>query len=212
MRFYVALVLGMLELGNGIANATVTSYLIVPMVGDTLRYVLSNGNRADLEVISLKQHNDQLIATIRQTCLASNGDITNQGTFDVIRTEDALALDIPGAGDNARLTPLVYFFAPARLNDSWLAQQGFFLDTHGLAIRYRIMARLDAVETVTAPAGTFSGCHRISYTSTLDEGKATNRVVNLTVWFKPELGIVRTYSELGGSSKVTELIDFKVSN
>lgn len=188
--------------------AALLAAVLVPVAGDSYQYALSTGERVTLEVVRVQPRSDQLVATVREARVRPGGE-HEESTFDVIRTPTALALDIPGSADNARLSPLVYFFAPAAVQDSWLAQQGVFLDAAGAAVRYQIQAKLEAIETVTGPAGTFNGCHRISYTSSLDQGLPPDRVTQITLWLHPEIGIVRSYSLSRGQARVTELVQFR---
>ncbi|MBM3266064.1 MAG: hypothetical protein FJZ01_00310 [Candidatus Sericytochromatia bacterium] len=182
--------------------------VLVPVAGDQFRYSVSTGEHVTLEVLRVEPRAEQLVATVRERRVWPDGT-SEEAQFDLVRTAQALALDMPPAADNARLSPLVYFFASASVRDSWLAQQGVFLDPTGNQVRYQIQARVDAIETITGPAGTFPGCRRVSYTSTLDSGRSPDRVTRLTLWLHPDIGIVRSYSVTGTSARLTELVGYR---
>ncbi len=207
MRFSgIALVAGCAAvLHAGTAQA---STVFLPVAGDVFRYALSSGERVTLEIVSVRQQENKVLAKVRETKVLPGGE-SEHATFDLIRTPTSLAIDIPPAGDNARLSPLVYFFAPANPQDSWMAQQGIFLDSAGSAVRYQVTARLEAIETVTGPAGTFEGCRRITYSSSLSDGLPLDRITQLTVWMHPDVGIVRSFSRTGADSRLTELVQYR---
>lgn len=190
------------------AEAAGAMGLVVPVAGDQYRYELSTGEQVTLEVVSVRPRESQLLATMRETRMLPGGE-SRRATFEVIRTETSLAIDMPAPADNARLSPLVYFFAPANPEDTWLAQNGSFIDESGRHLTYRITARLEAIETIRSPAGIFEGCRRIAFSSTLDEGLPANRITRLTVWLHPEIGIVRSYSQTGSRTRLTELVQYR---
>lgn len=190
------------------AGAARATEVFMPVAGDVFRYALSTGEHVTLEIVSVMQRDNQLLAKVRETKLLPGGESRNT-TFEIIRTPTALAIDMPAAGDNARISPLVYFFAPANPHDSWTAQQGTFVDPEGSQVRYQLTARLEAIETITSPAGRFEDCRKISYASSLAEGLPADRVTQLTVWLHPRIGIVRSYSLTGGESRLTELVQYR---
>lgn len=194
--------------GAKAAGAASGDPVFMPVAGDTFRYSLSNGERVTLEIVSVKPRDNQTVARVRESRILPGGESRN-ATFDLIRTPTSLAIDMPAPGDNARLSPLVYFFAPANPQDSWMAQHGTFLDGTGSPVRYQITAKLEAIETITAPAGTFEGCRRITYSSTLNDGMPAERVTRLTVWLHPDIGIVRSHSRTGEESRLTELVQYQ---
>ncbi|MBU6427800.1 MAG: hypothetical protein KGR26_02200 [Cyanobacteria bacterium REEB65] len=173
---------------------------LVPAIGDTYTYSVSTGERVTLETIRVHQLGDHLVATDREL-IRKKGQADRTASVDVIRTDDALAFAVSSQGDSA-ITPLVFFFGQANQDDSWLAQRGSYIGPSGVGVNYQILARVAALETVTVPAGTFPESWKVIFTTTRDASK------HLTVWLRPDLGILRTQSNDRGQNLVTELVGY----
>ena len=175
----------------------------VPRVGDTLSYAVSTGERVVLTTTRVRQLGRGLVATELET-VRYPGEESRTTAISVIRTDDALAFEFAPSGSET-LSPLVYFFAPALPHDSWLAQRVSYVDARGRRVAYKVIAQVEAIETVASPAGTFPGCWRLDFSSTANPGD------RLEAWLEPDLGIVRTQSEYRGRSIVTELTGFHLA-
>ncbi len=175
----------------------------VLQVGDTLSYAVSTGERVVLTTTRVRPLGRGLVATEQET-VQPPGEKAWTTALSVIRTNDALAFEFAPGGSET-LSPLVYFFAPALPHDSWLAQRVSYVDSRGRRVAYQVIARVDAIETVSSPAGKFAGCWRLDFSST------ANPHDRIEAWLKPDLGIVRTQSEYHGRSIVTELTGFHLA-
>lgn len=179
-----------------------------PRVGDTLRYALSNGDMATTRVIRVRTEEDRTYATVEQVLEHAGTQKTHR--LIMVRSPEGIALRMPeieGSGDEK--SPLVCYLTQARVNDTWTAQKGAYRDEAGAAAEYRVYARLEAIETVTVKAGTFKGCYRVAYRTAMqgDEQPATPMIV----WFKPEVGIIKTRSVQGGTATETELVSYSLA-
>ncbi len=172
----------------------------MPQVGDTLSYVVSTGERVVVTTTRVRPRGREWVATEQET-VRSPGEEPRTTAISVIRTADALAFEFAPHGSES-LSPLVYFFAPALVHDSWLAQRVSYVDSQGQKVAYQVIARVAAIETVSSPAGIFAGCWRVDFSST------ANPRDRLEAWLKPDLGIVRTQSDDHGRAIVTELTGF----
>lgn len=162
----------------------------VPQVGDVADYTVSNGDRAEARVVGIEVHGDRTYADIDQ--IITHQDGSHQETrFRLIRTDTAVALDIPQEGENGHLSPLVYFLSDVAPHDTWVAQQGAFEDADGNPVHYQLVAQLEGIETVRLACGTFPGCYRITYhVAAADAPQQPG--TTMTIWFDPRVGIVRT--------------------
>jgi|GEM_PF-2182615 hypothetical protein len=178
-----------------------------PQVGDTLRYALSNGDSAVTRVVRVRFDDGKSYATLDETW--QHGGECTQSRTTLIRSDDGIALERPQSDHRlAKTSPLVCYLVAATPNDTWTAQQGLYRDTSGGITSYRLFARLEAIETVKTPAGTFPGCYRVAYFA--DPATATSSLTpsDLVVWYKPELGVVRSRSQRAGETLETTLVGY----
>lgn len=190
-------------LGGLPAMALPTPYQ--PRVGDTLRYALSNGDVATTRVVRIRTVDDRTYAMLERDL--EHAGAHQKSRLTLVRSPEGVALRLPeveGTGD--RQSPLVCYLTQARIHDTWTAQKGAFRDAAGGANEYRVYARLEAIETLTVKAGTFAGCYRVAYRTAMDGAERTD--YSLIVWFKPEVGIVKTLTTQGETRTETELVSY----
>lgn len=177
---------------------------LVPRVGDFWRYRLSDGSSASLEVVRVRTEAQRTIATLDRTW--QHGDTPRRQRLTLLCSPDGLALRLPGT-TGLDFGPIVCFMTEAGLHDSWTAQQGSYPTTDGETVAYRVIAQLEAFETITIPAGTFR-CQRIAYRIALPAAEPSDVRTGMWVWVKPEVGILKTRSLRAGQLTETELTAF----
>lgn len=180
-----------------------------PQVGDTLRYALSNGDTATTRVVRVRNDEDRTYATLEQVLEHEGTQRTHR--LLMVRSPEGIALRMPELeGSGEQKSPLVCYLTQARVNDTWTAQKGAYRDEEGAAAEYRVFARLEAIETLTVKAGTFPGCYKIAYRTAMagaDEPTST-----MLVWFKPEIGIIKTRTLKAGNATETELVSYSLAS
>ncbi len=179
-----------------------------PQVGDTLRYALSNGDTSTTRVVRIRNEEDRTYATMEQVLDHEGKQRTNR--LIMVRSPEGIALRLPELeGSDDRKSPLVCYLTQAKVNDTWTAQKGAYRDEAGAATEYRVFARLEAIETLTVKAGTFDGCYKIAYrTAMAGSEQPTSTMV---VWFKPEVGIIKTRTVHGDQATETELVSYSLA-
>lgn len=180
-----------------------------PHVGDTLRYALSNGDTATTRVVRIHSEADRTYAMVERVLQHEGSKETRRVTL--VRSKEGIALGMPeveGSGDEK--SPLVCYLSQARINDTWTAQKGSYRDAEGDSTEYRVYARLEAIETLKVRAGTFRNCHRIAYRSVMAGSEAS--AYTLVVWFKPEVGIIKTRTLRGSEATETELVSYALAS
>lgn len=175
-----------------------------PHVGDAREYATPDGGRATLRVIRVRQEAERTVATVEQVSEQGARRTTRRVTW--LRSPEGLALRLPGL-DMLEVGPLVCYLSHAGLADTWTAQEGHYRDAAGEQVSFRLLARLEAREQVTVPAGTFSDCARVAYRLELEDEVAPR--TNMWVWIKPELGIVKTRSLRGSVVQETQLVRYQ---
>lgn len=191
-----------------------------PRVGDTMRYALTGGDSYVMRVVKIRAEEGRTLALVEQTHAqggnqargetGSGGEARERMTW--VRTDQGMALVLGTPDDDSmEQSPLICYLAKAALRDTWTAQSGRYRDTDGAVTEFRIFARLEAIETVTVPAGTFEGCHRISYQAATRGEEASERT-RMQLWFKPDLGIVKTRSVQGDTVTETTLTSYQCAS
>jgi hypothetical protein len=189
-------------------SATIAPF--TPHVGDTLRYALTNGDSYVMRVLKTRAEAGRTLALVEKTRSEASGASSERMTW--VRTEQGMAMVLSTSDDSGmEQSPLICYVAKAAPKDMWTAQSGRYRDTEGDMTEYRIFARLEAIETVTVPAGTFAGCHRISYQATTREGDM-NEATRMVLWFKPDLGIVKTRTVQGETVTETSLTGYQTAS
>lgn len=182
----------------------------VPTLGDTLCYALSNGDIATTRVVRVRADGSRLLATLERT--VEHGAKHESEHMTLVRTDQGIALRLPEVeGLPTETTPLVCYLTQAGINDTWTAQKGSYRDADGAEAEYRVYAHLDAIETVRVKAGTFTGCYRVSYRTAMASGETPTNTT-MQIWFKPELGIVKTRTVENGTATETELVSYTTSS
>lgn len=180
-----------------------------PHVGDTLRYALSNGDTATTRIVRIRSEDDRTYAMVEQVVEHEGTQKTSRVTM--VRSPEGIALSLPEVeGSGSEKSPLVCYLKQAKINDTWTAQRGAYRDEEGAATQYRVYARLEAIETLTVKAGTFRDCHRIAY-RTVVPGSETPTYA-LVLWFKPEVGIIKTRTLRGTEATETELLSYTLAS
>lgn len=180
-----------------------------PQVGDTLRYALSNGDTATTRVVRIRTEDDRTYAMLERVVEHEGTQKTSRLTM--VRSPEGIALRLPELkGSDDEQSPLVCYLTQARINDTWTAQKGAYRDSEGTANEYRVYAHLEAIETLTVKAGTFPGCYRIAYRTAMAGNETSTST--MTVWFKPEVGIVKTRSAQGEGTTETELVGYTLAS
>ncbi|HEY9856960.1 MAG TPA: hypothetical protein V6D05_14550, partial [Stenomitos sp.] len=179
-----------------------------PQVGDTLRYALSNGDTATTRVVRIRTEDDRTYAMLER--VLEHGGAQKTSRVTLVRSSEGIAFRLPeleGSGDEQ--SPLVCYLTQAQINDTWTAQKGAYHDLEGSPTEYRVYAHLEAIETLTVKAGTFPGCYRIAYRTAVPGMESPG--YTMTVWFKPEVGIVKTRSAQGATTTETELVSYTLA-
>lgn len=176
-------------------------------VGDTLRYAITNGDSYVMRVVKTRAEEGRTLALVEQTHAQAGAEARERMTW--VRTEQGMAL-VLGAPDDDSMeqSPLICYLAKASPRDTWTAQSGRYRDADGAVTEFRIFARLEAIEPVTVPAGTFTGCHRIAYQAA-SRGEGASERTRMQLWFKPDLGVVKTRSVQGETVTETALTGYQ---
>lgn len=181
-----------------------------PQIGDTLRYALSNGDTATTRVVRIREDGGKTYATLEQTLDHEGGHALTRVLL--VRSPEGISMSLPETDQRlARTTLLVCYLTSADLNDTWMAQRGTYRDTAGGLSEYRIYAHLEAIEPVTVPAGTFPGCYRVAYRTSRPSDPTDQPETAMVIWYKPELGIVKTRSSREGSTLETSLVAYQAA-
>ncbi|HEY9897704.1 MAG TPA: hypothetical protein V6D00_00860 [Pantanalinema sp.] len=209
----VACLVGVLTLGHGEIPALAQDAPLAPFtphVGDELRYALTSGDSFVMRVVKTRSEEGRTLALVEESHSQEGTEARERMTW--VRTEQGMAL-VLGAPDDASMeqSPLICYVAKASPKDTWTAQSGRYRDTDGAVSEFRIFARLEAIETVTVPAGTFAGCHRIAYQAAI-RGEGASERTRMQLWFKPDLGIVKTRSVQGETVTETALTGYRTAS
>lgn len=181
------------------------SELYQPTLGDRFRYLLSNGDAVETKVIRVSQDPPETIATLERTVV--HGGTRRSTRVVLLRSPEGFAFRFPHAAHGAQLGPLVYYWAKAELRQVWLAQRGQYRDLSGENVAFEIQGRYEGNETLKVPAGVFQDCWRLSFWGS----PASERPTLMTMWVKPDVGIIKTRSLEGSSTLETELVEFAIA-
>jgi hypothetical protein len=185
-----------------------------PVVGDTMSYAMSNGDQVSSSVIGIEEEDDQSIAKVLGTIKRANG-VQEVQRYTFIYTANAvgIAMAFPDS-DNVELhlTPLILYMEQAGVEDSWMAQSGTMKlyeddEDSDAELRFFVIGRLERIESLSVKAGHFTGCRKASFTLQTETNRKSNKS-RLTIWFQPNIGIIKTQSEQGGKVIESELVAY----
>ncbi|MBO9541598.1 hypothetical protein J7643_13505 [bacterium] len=181
-----------------------------PHVGDTMRYAITGGDSYVMRVVKTRGDDGRTLALVEETHDTPKQETRDRLTW--VRTDQGMALVLGPTNDSSmEQSPLICYLANSAPKDTWTAQSGRYRDTDGSVTEFRIFARLEAIETVTVPAGTFAGCYRIAYQAAT-KGEPASERTRMQLWFKPELGIVKTRSVQGETVTETTLTGYQTAS
>ncbi|HEY9766585.1 MAG TPA: hypothetical protein V6C82_09470 [Chroococcales cyanobacterium] len=200
-------------LGCALSPPVLAQSIHVPREGDQMDYLLSNGDLACSRVVEVEEGDEQSVAKVVQEVTHADGkQQINRYSFIYTPSAVGIALPFPDAENaEAKVSPLICYLEKAGLEDAWMAQSGSFrfIEEGALAsCRFSVIGQLEKIETVMVKAGTFKGCCRVGFRLRGENGKVSTRS-KLTIWYLPELGIVKTHTERDGVQFESQLVFFK---
>jgi methionine-rich copper-binding protein CopC len=195
--------------GGGGGETTVPPALAVPdfaplAVGDTWVYLLEDGSLERVRATGTRVVDGQSAILVSQTALR-----TGKTETTAYRKSATALTEVPD-GSNSLLTAIGdvdNLRLPLRVGDTFTPldktlRSGFDIDgdNRSDAITLRATVTVLATETVTVPAGTFSGSIKVRTELTQSAiASSTGQLVTFTVvaeeWYAPEIGVVRSRLE-----------------
>lgn len=209
--------------GGGLA-ATVNNPMPLA-VGDRWVYRYSDGSHELVAVESTRSVQGMQAAVVATTALQQGG--AREETL-LARIADGV-LELPDTGDpvsvalgNFSVLPLPLQVGPQVTVLDRSVVQGYDFDGDGRpdAMTLRVDREVQAIESVTVPAGTFAGSAKVRTVVRLSATLSSTGAVVSTVatgheWYAPDVGLVResvvTEGSVGSATQVRELTAYRVA-